>query len=423
MVEIDRAAPEIPGIVQPQNVVFDLKIIVSKILNHQKPLQAFPGSQPVSFQETDIQTKLLADDYYVCEKTDGLRVLMFVIVNPVTQEQGVFLIDRENNYFLTNGFRFPLAKNMVKPELQTDKRYLLESLQNGTIIDGELVIQTNPQTKAKEMRYLMFDCLAVNGRSLAQSPTTSRLAHLGHDFFAPYRDVRMKYPKECINFPFKLSMKQMIFSYDIPKVVKMLPTLPHISDGLIFTPVNKPYVIGTKDSALLKWKPEDENTVDFKLILNIPRVIENSRNWYYNYDTKPMFELWVWKGGEDNTYKQRIEEPYGEKELRGLADTYSKFAELHIGDEEWEKLKNLNEPLNGRIVECSKDEATGKWKLLRFRDDKSNGNHVSVVQKVLESINSAVSIEDLEVVSPKIKDAWNSRHAKPKFVDDVEDDF
>ena len=52
-------------------------------------MKAFPGSQPVSFQHSDIRDKLLEQDYYVCEKTDGLRLLMLVIVNGVTGERGV----------------------------------------------------------------------------------------------------------------------------------------------------------------------------------------------------------------------------------------------------------------------------------------------------------------------------------------------
>ena len=54
----------------------------------------------------------------------------------------------------------------------------------------------------------------------------------------------------------------------------------------------------------------------------------------------------------------------------------------------------MGQPVNGRIVECAKNQETGEWSMLRFRDDKLNGNHTSVVQKVLESINDSVSIED-----------------------------
>lgn len=414
----ERDAPRFPGIMQPGNVTQDLKMMVSKLLNSPKPAKTFPGSQPVSFQHSDIAEKLFSQDYYVCEKTDGLRALMLVVVNPVTREQGCFLIDRENNYFLVNGFHFP------RPYRQ-DKKELLESMQDGTLIDGELVIQVNPMTKVKEMRYLMFDCLAMNGRSLIQSSTSSRLAHLMKEFYKPYFDIRAKFPDRCSTFPFKLATKHMNFSYDLLKVANSLDKLPHKSDGLIFTPIKTAYYVGGKDSLLLKWKPETENSVDFKMILQIPMVEDESlpkkdpNRWYYNYDVKPNFELFVWKGGPDvNTRLHNFDQPFGGKDFEILERTYQKFSEVEISDAQWTELKSLDQPLNGRIVECSKDPETGAWKLMRFRDDKLNGNHISVVQKVLESINDSVKIEDLGEVIDEIRNRWTDRsnQAKQKHV-------
>lgn len=409
-----RQAPDIPGIRQSSQITNDIRMLMCKLLNSPKPSKTFPGSQPVSFQHRDIEEKLMAMDYYVCEKTDGLRALMLVIINPVTKEQGCFMIDRENNYYLVNGFRFPKLP-------RSNKKELLETLQDNTLIDGELVVQTNPTTKLKELRYLMFDCLAINGRSLIQSPTSSRLAHLGKEFFKPYYDLRLLYPQNCTTFPFKISMKHMNFSFDLIKVANTLESLPHVSDGLIFTPVNNLYSVGGKDSFLLKWKPEQENTVDFKMILEIPKVQDESLSkddparFYYNYDIKPSFHLYVWKGGADvNNRLHNFNLPFSKKELEVLDRTYKKFAELEVKDDQWHCLKNLGEPLNGRIVECSKDQDTGTWKLLRFRDDKLNGNHISVIQKVLESISDSVKLEDLKEIVTKIKENWEERHTEKR---------
>lgn len=109
-----------------------------------------------------------------------------------------------------------------------------------------------------------------------------------------------------------------------------------------------------------------------------------------------------------------FENPFSRKDFEILERTYKKFATLEIDDKKWQQLKSLEEPINGRIVECTKDQETGAWKFLRFRDDKLNGNHTSVVQKVLESISDSVKIEDLAEVAADIKELWEERVQEEK---------
>lgn len=376
----ERDFPEIPGELMPDSIAHEVKQQVARLLNRRR--LEFPGSQPVSFEAKHIRENLEGRDYFVCEKSDGLRCLMLCILDP-NGEEAVFLITRENQYFRVPHLHFPLPEDE-------------NSCHNGTIIDGELVLSKRPTDGVKELRYLMFDCLSLNGKNIVTRPLDKRLGYLSEQFYKPYFKLREHHPKECEDFPFKLSLKNMHFSYKIPKVFENLKYLGHISDGLIFTCRETPYVFGA-DPTLLKWKPSEENTIDFKLHLNIPLYTDldlderDPYRSYPNYDVKPGFELLVWDG----------------------KDRYSNFSELVIGDEEWEKLKSLEEPLEERIVECHKDKEDN-WRLLRFRDDKANGNHTTVVQRVLESIRDGVTKEDLIKESPTIERSWKQRELNRK---------
>ncbi len=92
---------------------------------------------------------------------------------------------------------------------------------------------------------------------------------------------------------------------------------------------------------------------------------------------------------------------------------YVSFDQVYISDQEWEVLKSLGDPLNRRIVECNKDDQ-GRWRILRFRDDKSEANHTSTVESVLESIHDRVTEQDLLDAAAGIKVNWKQRQAAEK---------
>jgi mRNA guanylyltransferase len=186
--------------------------------------------------------------------------------------------------------------------------------------------------------------------------------------------------------------------YATPEIFQhIIPNLPHGNDGLIFTCKETPYVSGT-DQHILKWKPPHENTVDFRLQLGaFPTETDDDGTTYEDFDQKPHFDLLVYHGGNGS-------------------QAYRHFAPLYLTNTEWNAMKGMQQQFDWRIMECYREAETGNWRpkietdgTPRFRDDKDHANHISVVDSVIESIEDAVTEEDLISVWPKIKAAWKER--------------
>lgn len=366
------AVPEIPGIRAPPEYETMHGRNIARILGRDR--YRFPGSQPVSFARRHLKRNLREQDYFVCEKSDGMRCLLYLTEE--NQGEAVYLITRSDEFYFISNLHFPTSKS-------------LDDYHKGTLIDGELVISTLPD-KSTVLKYLMFDCLAINGRSYLDRQLTSRLGHLQSDVYLPFKKQWESNAEFRSAAEFQVVIKQMQFSYHLATVFNdVLPKLGHVSDGLIFTPRATPYVIGT-DPLLLKWKPPEENTVDFVWELKFGTFVDSeSGESYRDYDSKPSFILKVWEG----------------------KDIYQNFGEMYVTSEEWEMLKKLGEPLDDRVVESYKDEQ-GRWRYHRFRDDKQNANHISVVRSVMESIDDHVTQEELVGYCSEMRSLWKSRETE-----------
>jgi len=167
-----------------------------------------------------------------------------------------------------------------------------------------------------------------------------------------------------------------------------MDNLQHGSDGLIYTCVNTPYTPAT-DPNILKWKPPSENSIDFKLVLRFPPLRDNPSQ--PDFHAKPVFLLHVWCG--DTKYEQ--------------------YDQMYVDDDEWEKMKSSGEQYDDRIVEVHWDPAHSHWRMMRFRDDKPNGNHKSIVDKIILSIADGVEKDTLLERSNSIRTAWKARMAHP----------
>lgn len=294
-----------------------------------------------------------------------------------------YLIDRKNDYYYVEGLHFPL---------DNDKTF--QDFHRGTLIDGELVNDIIEQRT--QLKYLVFDCLLLDHKSLMHRTLDKRLAYFRDKVYNPWTALYKKYPEEIQHLPFIVQFKKMELGYGIEMMFRqVLPNLPHGNDGLIFTCRNSPYKHGT-DEHILKWKPARENSIDFRLELQFPLVDPDSEDeaaGIYSpqpdYDAMPTMHLLV------NHDK----------------GTYQRFGYLHMEEKEWESLKGLNEPLDDRLVECAQDDAQ-RWRFLRFRDDKKEANHISTVNSVMESIMDRVGEGDLIRAAGQIRKAWKERAAR-----------
>ena len=158
---------------------------------------------------------------------------------------------------------------------------------------------------------------------------------------------------------------------------------------MCFFPCKAPFSLDLLFSRL-KWKPSSENSIDFKLVLRFPPLPGSSTK--PDLHAKPVFALHVWCGGE------------------GAKATYEPWDTMHVSDDEWERcvascgplitlmmfnsifssLKANGEQIDDRIIEVCWDPDGEHWRMMRFRDDKPQGNHRSVVENVIQSIADGV---------------------------------
>jgi len=251
----------------------------------------------------------------------------------------------------------------------------------------------------KEPKFLVFDLLALDGKAdLLSKPLDKRLGYFKEHVMKPLKRLFLDYPEELRFQAFQVEMKEMQFSYGIEMMFReVLPKLKHQNDGLIFTCRGSPYQFGT-DPHILKWKAPYDNTIDFRLQLNFPLVepdeydrAEGITEPFVDYDSVPDARLLIYTGsGRDGPGYEEFKDP------------------LYLTEAEWETLKELGDPLQHRVVECSLDEEK-RWRLYRFRDDKNEANHISTVNSVLESIRDGVSEDNLLNAAKAIKDGWKLR--------------
>ncbi|OAJ42619.1 mRNA capping enzyme, catalytic domain-containing protein, variant 1 [Batrachochytrium dendrobatidis JEL423] len=307
----------------------------------------------------------MVEDYFVSEKADGVRCMMFTTTLQDGQVES-YLIDRKNEYYLLEFGMWRKGFN----DMHFD-----------TVLDGELVFETKKDRSGQESRelwFLLFDAMVVDGKNLCDRPYTKRLGYLREFVLIPHLEYLKRNPNQKHNYPFEIVQKHLELSYKVQKVFDMMSKCHHKTDGVIYTSSIAPYVSGTC-SKMLKWKPSEENTVDFK-------ILDMKLDGSY-----PLFRIGILEN----------------------RNQYSDFGIITLSEEtskEWAK----NPPV-GRIIECRYDPNWPlNWRFSRFRDDKDSANHISTYNSIMISINDNVQKDDVSVLVV-IAYAKSTTHLKINF--------
>lgn len=234
-----------------------------------------------------------------------------------------------------------------------------EGFHNYTLLDGEMIIDKLPDSGLKR-RYLIYDLVALNSRSVVKLPFSERWKLLEEEVIRPRTNERRLFECEgkCNPLyrydmePFAVRQKGFWLLSTVTKLLKgFIPNLSHEADGLIFQGWDDPYVPRTHEG-LLKWKYPEMNSVDF------------------------LFEV----GGDDRQLLFLYER--GKKKLMDGAQVIFK------GEEDISTL-------SGKIIECSWDADAGSWVCMRIRTDKSTPNDINTYRKVMRSISDNITEEVL----------------------------
>ncbi|XP_050214342.1 uncharacterized protein LOC126665556 isoform X2 [Mercurialis annua] len=214
----------------PNDQLDTLRMCCYQLLKQNFPVRAnpqFPGSHPVSLSRDNLQL-LRQRYYYATWKADGTRYLMLIMMD------GCYLIDRNFNFRRVQ-MRFPCRN---ASEGVADKTHVTHHC---TLLDGEMIIDTVPDSHKQERRYLIYDLMAINHVSISERPFHERWKMLEKEVIDPRnferhhiyqsRNPYYRYDLE----PFRVRRKDFWLLSTVTKLLKeFIPKLSHDADGLIF---------------------------------------------------------------------------------------------------------------------------------------------------------------------------------------------
>ncbi|KCV71457.1 hypothetical protein H696_02403 [Fonticula alba] len=182
----------------------------------QTKRRRFPGAMPVSLT-IDRLSHFDRVECLVSWKADGGRFFMVIWENDL-----VYMADRHFNFYEVAGMK--MAPLPGQPPLTR------------TLLDGEIVVDSIPgSTPDFRNRFLVYDIMALRGKSVVDMPYKARLKMAEGEITGGRNAYRAQNPSFDWNSePFSLRMKLFLPIEQVGRILKIIQSLPHENDGLMF---------------------------------------------------------------------------------------------------------------------------------------------------------------------------------------------
>jgi len=391
-------------------------------IHHKKGWQ-FMGPQPVSMaihHLHPLNTHSIVSQYVVTEKADGIRALLMI----------------------TNGRGY-----LITPKKEViDTGCIIDGVVDGWIFDGEYITRNKDGEPIK--LFMIFD--VYYSSEYKEQPYTlpwiskkgtsrSSIIHkfkqevdMKTDTIYPDSKIRIGF-KQYLKGPEKLKKNKGSDEYSnimgIFKSTKKIIDLEdntgyeYSTDGLIFLPMFLPVKAVNEDDKVksikgtwhqnYKWKPPEENTIDFKVIF----IKDKGKLSIHSY----MHELE--DGTKEVRYYQKVQlavgydekqddsidfnwsiitnEPYNKQSYEYFNPPLHKKDNIHITNipltnKKMKCPRDGKDIKNGSIVEMRYDGLTDNgftWSPLRLRDDKVKPQFFTIANNIWQTINEPVTKE------------------------------
>lgn len=448
---------------QTEEVLHGYETSILAALMPSAPKRFFLAPKPITLERMNLLDPVknygvtsILSGYAVTDKADGERMLMYIHTDGIA-------------YLLNNTF-----------EVRSTGMRVRASKLHKTLIDGEFVTMDKRRDGRSRNLFAAFDIYVFNGESTIQKPllpdrmdvlnnamAPEMWEALGDDAAVVELSVKTHHPAEGTGILEKCAT-----------LLSGATKLPYDIDGLIFTPrdvpvfgyyANRPSEV-SKNMAwtrVLKWKPAEQNTIDFYVEYGQDVIDRATRTTYRQLKLHTGYHANQW---EPITVMHGLRIRYDKVYAKHYYDKIKKEGEIYrfhpfkpVSHYEHGVDVALVRVVNGRVLASNGDEIPNKsiveftyapntarqqavpisrrWRPLRVREDKTRllqsgetsktANDLSVAMSIWRSIHAPVTTDmimgvrralnsdapdDLEERRLGVDDTYYARDIHPKHM-------